>query len=288
MEVSRSPKAVIATVRGIGVAVITSRCGVVAALPRSASRCSTPNRCCSSTTTSPRSASLDLLAEQGVGADDDAGLARGGGGERLAPGGGALGAGQQRDPGGVLGAAEQAGLGERAEQGGDGAVVLLGQDLGGREQGGLPAGVDDLEHRQQRHHRLAGADLALQQPHHRHRLGDLLGQHRPDLPLPGGQGERQPVQQRLPDAARAGRAGDGDLGAGDRPALGERGLQHERLLVPQPVLGALPLPVAVRAVQQAERLVQAGQAVGRAVGGGQRVGHVLRAEPGRGRRRRTP
>ena len=40
---------------GIGVAVITSRCGVMPpiALARNRSRCSTPNRCCSSTTTMP-------------------------------------------------------------------------------------------------------------------------------------------------------------------------------------------------------------------------------------------
>ena len=55
-ETSRSPNTVIATVRGIGVAVITSMCGGAGALPRSASRCSTPNRCCSSITTSPSSA----------------------------------------------------------------------------------------------------------------------------------------------------------------------------------------------------------------------------------------
>ena len=45
-----------ATDRGIGVAVITSTCGRVVALALSAARCSTPNRCCSSTTTRPRSA----------------------------------------------------------------------------------------------------------------------------------------------------------------------------------------------------------------------------------------
>ena len=55
VEVSRSPYTVSATVRGIGVAVITSRCGVrpSGALARKRSRCSTPNRCCSSTTTMP-------------------------------------------------------------------------------------------------------------------------------------------------------------------------------------------------------------------------------------------
>ena len=56
VEVSRSPNTVIATVRGIGVAVITSTCGGLPSgcLVRRACRCSTPNRCCSSTTISPR------------------------------------------------------------------------------------------------------------------------------------------------------------------------------------------------------------------------------------------
>ena len=56
VDTSKSPKIVIATVLGIGVAVITNTWGGVLALERSASRCSTPNRCCSSTITKPRSA----------------------------------------------------------------------------------------------------------------------------------------------------------------------------------------------------------------------------------------
>ena len=52
------PNIVIATVRGIGVAVMTSVCGVrsIGAISRSLSRCRTPKRCCSSTITKPRSA----------------------------------------------------------------------------------------------------------------------------------------------------------------------------------------------------------------------------------------
>ena len=57
VDTSRSPNTVIATVRGIGVAVRTSTCGAVP-FARSVSRCSTPNRCCSSMTTSPRSAKV--------------------------------------------------------------------------------------------------------------------------------------------------------------------------------------------------------------------------------------
>ena len=54
---SRSPYRVSASERGMGVAVITSRCGLVP-LERSAARCSTPKRCCSSTTTNCRSANV--------------------------------------------------------------------------------------------------------------------------------------------------------------------------------------------------------------------------------------
>ena len=60
VETSRSPNTVIATVRGMGVAVSTSTCGGTAPLRRRLSRCSTPNRCCSSTTTSPRSANCTV------------------------------------------------------------------------------------------------------------------------------------------------------------------------------------------------------------------------------------
>ena len=47
-------------VLGIGVAVITNRCGGLTAFAFSASRCSTPKRCCSSTTIKPRSLKTTL------------------------------------------------------------------------------------------------------------------------------------------------------------------------------------------------------------------------------------
>ena len=50
---SRSPYIVIARVRGIGVAVITSTWGGFWLLLHSLALCATPKRCCSSTTTSP-------------------------------------------------------------------------------------------------------------------------------------------------------------------------------------------------------------------------------------------
>ena len=49
-----------------------------------------------------------------------------------------------------------------AEQARDRPVVLCGQHLGGCEQHGLPAAVDDGEHGSQRHDGLTGAHLALE------------------------------------------------------------------------------------------------------------------------------
>ena len=62
-EISRSPNQVMAAVRGMGVAVITSRCGVVpsSVLALRLSRCSTPNRCCSSITTKAKCGAWKVL-----------------------------------------------------------------------------------------------------------------------------------------------------------------------------------------------------------------------------------
>ena len=168
VEVSRSPKTVIATVRGIGVAVMTRTCGGSFPLPRNASRCSTPNRCCSSTTTRARSRKSTCSSRRAWVPTTMPGVADRDVEQRLAPLGGRLAPGEEDDPGRVVGAAEHPALGEVAEHPGDRAVVLRREDLGGREQRGLAAGVDRREHRPQRDDRLARADLALEQPVHRH------------------------------------------------------------------------------------------------------------------------
>ena len=48
-------------------------------------------------------------------------------------------------------------------------VVLLCEHLGGRHQRPLVAALDRDEHRRDGDERLAGADVALEQPVHRHR-----------------------------------------------------------------------------------------------------------------------
>jgi len=73
---------------------------------------------------------LHVLLEQRMSADHDSGAARGGIEQRLAAGGRPERAGQQREPGRLLRPAELAGLGERAEQRADRAVVLLREHLG--------------------------------------------------------------------------------------------------------------------------------------------------------------
>ena len=48
----------------------------------------------------------------------------------------------------------------------DGLEMLARQDFGRRHQRGLPAGLDHGRGGEQRHHGLAGADVALQQAQH--------------------------------------------------------------------------------------------------------------------------
>ncbi len=57
----------------------------------------------------------------------------------------------------------------------DGAVVLPRQDFGGRHQRRLPSAFDDGRGGQERHHGLARADVALQQPQHPLGLGQIGG-----------------------------------------------------------------------------------------------------------------
>ena len=123
---------------------------------------------------------LDILLHQRVGADHELDRAVGQAAQGLLLLLLAVAAGEQRQ-------AHAGGLGQRR----DGGVMLAGQKLGRRHEGGLRAGLDRDQHRQQRHQGLAAADIALQQPHHALGLGHVGGDlgHREDLA--GRQLERQ-------------------------------------------------------------------------------------------------
>nr|BFE68427.1 hypothetical protein GCM10020092_017280 [Actinoplanes digitatis] len=104
---------------------------------------------------------VDALVQQGVRADDDAGAAVRDLGQRGPPGRRAERTGDQGQLRAVGVAVQLAGPAQRAQLGTDAAVVLGGEHLGRRQQRGLAARVDDLEHRADRDEGLARADLAL-------------------------------------------------------------------------------------------------------------------------------
>ena len=176
--------------RGIGVAVITSM-STASPLRASASRWCTPKRCCSSTTASARSwnatsswnsawvptrRSISPLGEplQRVGA--------------LAA---ALAAGEDGD-------ADAGSLGKRRDR----LEMLARQDFGRRHQRGLAAGLDHGRRGEQRDDGLAGADIALQQPHHALRAGEIGDDVVDRALLGGGQRVGQGGDDPLPQAGR--------------------------------------------------------------------------------------
>ena len=107
-------------------------------------------------------AECDLVLEQRVGADQQIDLAECEAVERVGALLAAFAAGQDRDANAGL-------LGQRR----DGGEMLARQDFGRRHQRGLAAGLDHGRGGEQRHHGLAGADVALQQPDHAVRLRQI-------------------------------------------------------------------------------------------------------------------
>ena len=157
------------------------------------------------------------------------------------------------------------------------AKVLLGQDLRGRHERALPAGLHGNGSGQRGHHRLARAHIALQQAVHGVRPGNVQRDFFDHTSLRFGQGEGQHGQQALLQATRT-------AGQGRRLELRTlharlhlRGLLGQQLFV----LETLPGRVAVvfqgfqrgawrRVVQAVKRLTQAGPSTRK-----QRLGHHL-------------
>ena len=219
---------------------------------------------------------LHSLLEQSMCADHDAGLPGRRLEERLTPRTGVLRAGQQGNPGCVFGAAEPSAVSQRAEHGGDRAVVLLREHLRRREQRGLATSVDDGEHRQQGHHGLAGTDLPLQQPMHRHGAGQVGPQLGVDHLLAGGQLERQPGPERIDQPSGTGNPRPGRVLLRLGPTLGQGDLQHHRLVPGQPVLCPLDVGVALRPVDLLDGLGPGQQLMSRAEVVRQGIFHVVR------------
>jgi len=176
----------------------------------------------------------------------------------------------QRQP--PAGAPEAAGAVQRPQQLAEAQVVLLGQHLGGRHEGGLAAAADHRQHRHERHHRLARAHLALQQPVHRPRPPQVGQNLIHGAALGGGQGEGQTLPEALQQrpVRLVGDALAGELA--QALAVDQHHLHPQQLVEHQPVPPPGHLREGLRVVDQAQRLVAPAQSVVRQHLGGHRIG----------------
>ena len=170
----------------------------------------------------------------------------------------------------ALAAALAAGEDRDADAGGfrqrrDGVEMLAGEDFGRRHEGGLPPGFDHRRRRDQRHHGLAGADIALQQPQHALRAGEIGDDVVDRLLLRMGERIRQRLQDARAQAALAGRAAAG-LPAHMRAHQSERELAGEQFVIGEPRPGQTLRRDVVRLgrpVQMAQRGGKGGKALAR-------------------------
>ena len=162
-------------------------------------------------------------------------------------------------------------------------MVLLGEDLGGRQERGLAAGVDHAQHRAQRHERLARADLALEQTVHRVRACQVGLDLRAHLLLTAGELEGEPlVEGRQQSPAPGARSGALRL---QRPATArEHQLGGQRLLEAEPLQRPGDLAVVLGVVHPLERLPHVEQPLALAQPAWEQLGEVVDDGEGEGDR----
>ncbi len=115
----------------------------------------------------------------------------------------------------------------------NGVEMLAGEDFGRRHEGGLPPGFDHGGRRDQRHHGLAGADVALQQPQHALRAGEVGDDVVDGLLLRMGERIGQAFEDARAQAALAGRAAAG-LSAHVSAHQRQRELAGEQFVIGEP------------------------------------------------------
>ncbi len=143
-------------------------------------------------TARPRRENSRVAVEQRVGADEDVDLAG------LEPGRdppalrGGRAVGQQRDADRAVG--QQRALGRHRqpfEEAQGSEIVLLGEHLGRRHERALVAALHRDQQRRERDHRLAGADVALEQAVHRRGPAEIAGDLRERRALVARERERE-------------------------------------------------------------------------------------------------
>ncbi len=164
-------------------------------------------------------AELDAGLEQGMRAEQEIDRAVGQPGDDGIALLAALATGEHRDR-------HAGGIGERL----DGARMLAHQQLGRRHDRGLRAGLDDGRGGEQCHHRLARADVALQQARHPFRLGEVDRDfvYRPLLRIGEGEGQGGEHLAAQTAIAFAGLAGGAPLVLAEQR---QRQLRCEQLVV---------------------------------------------------------
>ena len=183
-----------------------------------------------------------------------------------------------------------------------GCCVLLCEHLGRRHQRALVAALDRGEQCGDRDDGLAGADVALQQPVHRHRPGQVLGELGERTLLGSCEREREVRHESLDQSrghrvAFGGGMGDAHRGPLDVDlALHQRQLEAEQLVEDQPLTRADHVGHRLGPMDPPERIgttheIVAHQQLSRhrigqapAFGASQRLGDPFREVPGRHRR----
>jgi hypothetical protein len=149
---------------------------------------------------------------------------------------------------------------EGCQQAGDGAMVLLGEDLGRGHQGRLVAVADGDEGGRGRDHRLARADVALQQPAHRQGAGHIARDLADHAALGCRELERQQGGEVL-EHARTGRQRDPRLPLLPLPATAQHAdLDQQQLVEGQTPARGRERGVVLRKVGGRDRLRERRQA----------------------------
>ncbi len=195
------------------------------------------------------------VLQQRVGADDDVDLARGDLGPQLFLLPCRHRAAEQRHSCGIVGPAQLAAHGQRAQNIGDRSHMLCGKHFRGRQQRALVARVDHLQHRQHRDDRLARPDLALQQPVQWAGRRESVAQHVEHLTLTRGQLERQAPQQFCRQSVRPRRCRGPRLGQLAVPSHQQRPLQADGFVEGQPLAGAPAYLLVLGEMDGAQRFV---------------------------------
>src|SRR3989442_279946 len=162
-----------------------------------------------------------------------------------------------------------------------GLQVLLGEELGRRHERGLMTRLDHGEGREERHQRLAAADVSLEQSSHRMGPREILLDLGEGPFLRARRAEREPSAERR-DETRRRREGRARLLSGGAPPERQAELEEEELVADERAVGKrkgrgerLEVGLGRRAMDAVERARQVDEALAGGDLRGQRAPHAV-------------